>query len=126
MKLQSPIKQVFRILEILPPLIWAGLIFYLSAQPNLNSGLGAWDLILRKIAHMAVFAILFWLIWRAFAFKRQYFLWSLLIAILYAASDEWHQSFIVGRSMEFIDFLFDSLGILAVALGKLKSEAPLR
>ena len=35
-----------------PPLLLMGLIFFLSAQPDLNSGLGTWDTVLRKIAHV--------------------------------------------------------------------------
>src|SRR3954470_13870906 len=35
-----------------PPLLLMALIFVLSAQPDLSSGLGVWDLILRKLAHM--------------------------------------------------------------------------
>ena len=36
-----------------PPLALMGLIFFLSAQPDLSSGLGTWDTVLRKLAHMA-------------------------------------------------------------------------
>ena len=35
-----------------PPLLLMGLIFFLSAQPDLSSGLGTADTILRKLAHM--------------------------------------------------------------------------
>src|SRR5205085_6520858 len=36
----------------LPIVLWAGLIFALSSIPSLHSGLGTWDLILRKCAHV--------------------------------------------------------------------------
>lgn len=39
--------------------LWAGLIFFLSHQPDLRSGLpGQWDFILRKLAHITEYAIL--------------------------------------------------------------------
>ena len=37
----------------LPPVALMALIFFLSAQPDLSSGLGTWDLVLRKIVHFA-------------------------------------------------------------------------
>ncbi|MCB0862307.1 MAG: hypothetical protein KDB66_03740, partial [Solirubrobacterales bacterium] len=51
--------------EFLPPLALMGLIFFLSDQPDLSTGLGLWDLVLRKLAHMSVFALLTLLWWRA-------------------------------------------------------------
>jgi VanZ family protein len=49
----------------LPPLLLMAVIFALSAQPDLNSGLGAIDLIGRKIVHMTEYALLTFLWWRA-------------------------------------------------------------
>ena len=37
---------------------------------------------------------------------------AILIGILFALSDEYHQSFVPGRHMSSIDMIFDSLGIL--------------
>ena len=42
----------------LPVLAWAGLIFALSSVPDLGTGLGMWDIVLRKIAHAAGYAVL--------------------------------------------------------------------
>ena len=42
-----------------------GLIFFLSAQPDLSSGLEGWDTILRKGAHMTEYGLLAILWWRA-------------------------------------------------------------
>lgn len=39
-----------------------------------------------------------------------------LIAILYACSDEWHQTFIPGRGGTIRDVGFDSLGVLIAFL----------
>src|SRR5437867_2957870 len=40
----------------LPVLLWAGVIFALSSVPSLGTGLGAWDTILRKGAHVTEYA----------------------------------------------------------------------
>ena len=37
---------------------------------------------------------------------------AILIGILFALSDEYHQSFVPGRHMSLMDIIFDSLGIL--------------
>ena len=42
--------------RLLPPLALMALIFYLSNTPSLGTGLGVWDLILRKGAHITAFA----------------------------------------------------------------------
>ena len=42
----------------LPVAAWATVIFAFSSVPHLSSGLGTWDLVLRKCAHMAEYAIL--------------------------------------------------------------------
>ncbi len=51
----------------LPPLLLMAAIFYLSAQPNLDSGLGTVDLIGRKLVHFGEYALLCLLWWRALA-----------------------------------------------------------
>ena len=55
-----------RLLLLIPPLALMGLIFVLSAQPDLDSGLGTIDLIGRKIVHFCEYALLCWLWWRVF------------------------------------------------------------
>ena len=93
-------------------------IFFLSAQPDLNSGLGTWDTVLRKLAHMAEFGLLWFLWWRALGYGGP--LPSIAIAIGYAISDEAHQSFVEGRHGSPWDVAIDSLGVglagLAVVL----------
>ena len=42
-----------------PPLALMALIFWLSDQPDLGTELGGFDLVLRKLAHMAEYALLF-------------------------------------------------------------------
>jgi VanZ family protein len=97
-----------------PPLLLMGVIFFLSAQPNLNSGLGTWDTILRKAAHMTEYGLLWFLWWRALGYGSK--LPAVAIAVAYAATDEFHQHFVQGRHGAPIDVLIDSIGIaLAIA-----------
>ena len=49
----------------LPPLVLMGVLFALSAQPSLNSGLGLIDHIGRKVIHFSEYALLCFLWWRA-------------------------------------------------------------
>jgi VanZ family protein len=89
-----------------------GLIFFLSAQPDLSTGLGFWDLVLRKLAHVSAFGLLTLLWWRALAGRRDRRLIAAAgIALLYAISDEYHQTFVEGRSGSPADVAIDTVGI---------------
>ena len=92
----------------LPVLLWAGVIFALSSIPNLGTGLGTWDLILRKCAHATEYAVLAVLLVRAVGREAP----ALALGILYAASDEFHQSFVRGRHASPIDVGIDTVGLL--------------
>ena len=96
-----------------PPLALMGVIFFLSAQPDLNSGLGGWDLILRKLAHMIEYGVLALLWWRALRTASP--LPAVGIALAYAATDELHQSFVSGRHGSPLDWAIAATGV-AVAL----------
>ncbi|MDW5597370.1 VanZ family protein [Conexibacter stalactiti] len=99
-----------------PPLALMGVIFYLSAQPNLRTELGTIDLIGRKFVHMAEFGLL-WLLWlRALGWSTRAAWAAGAIAVLYAISDEFHQSFIDGRQGAPRDVAIDVTGILLTAL----------
>jgi VanZ family protein len=92
----------------LPVLVWAGVIFAFSSIPALNSGLGTWDYVLRKGAHMTEYAILAGLLIRA----TGSFAWAFGIAVAYAATDEFHQTFVRGRHGSPIDVGIDAVGAL--------------
>lgn len=94
-----------------PPLALMGLIFFLSAQPDLTSGLGLIDLIGRKVIHATQFGLLWWLWLRALGFRRPWL--AAGIAILYAISDEYHQTFVPGRHGTPLDVLIDAAGVPA-------------
>jgi VanZ family protein len=93
-----------------PVLLWAAVIFALSSLSDLGTGLGTWDLVLRKIAHATEFAILGALLLRALREELP----ALALGIAYAASDELHQHFIPGRTGAPLDVAIDAVG---VALG---------
>ena len=99
----------------LPVLVWAGIIFALSATPNLRFVQGVdLDFVVRKAGHMAAFGILAVLLWRALAFSavRRAMMWSLMLTVGYAATDEFHQSFTAGRHPSLVDVGIDSVGAL--------------
>ena len=101
--------------RLIPPLLLMAIVFALSAQPDLNSGLGGWDTLLRKLGHMAEFGLLWWLWWRALGFRRAPL--AVAITLAYAATDELHQTFVSGRSGSVTDWAIDAAGVgLAGAL----------
>jgi VanZ family protein len=103
----------------LPPLALMALIFFLSSQPDLSSGLGTWDLVLRKIVHFAVYGLLCFLLWfalRAHMEGRRAALVALAIASAYAVTDEWHQTLVEGRHGTPVDWLIDTAGAGIVAV----------
>ncbi len=91
----------------LPVLVWAGVIFAFSSVPNLGTGLGGWDLVLRKLAHTAEYAILGALLVRATG--RSWL--ALGLGVLYATSDELHQTFVRGRHGSPVDVAIDAVGL---------------
>jgi VanZ family protein len=89
-----------------PVALWAGLIFTLSAIPDLGTGLGTWDTVLRKLAHGAEYAVLAGLLLRALRSPAA----ALLIASAYAVTDEVHQTFVTSRHGSPLDWLVDTAG----------------
>ena len=97
-----------------PPLAIMALIFALSATPDLSSGLGVWDTVLRKLAHVTIFAALALTLLRAARWRRPVL--AIAIALAYAVSDEIHQHFVEGRHGTPVDVAIDAIGIGLVAL----------
>ena len=92
-----------------------GVIYVLSAQPDLSSGLGTIDLILRKAVHMTEYALLLFLWWRALRDQtppRAAIALAFAVTLLYSASDEWHQSYVNGRHGTPVDVGIDLVGML--------------
>ncbi len=77
-------------------------------------GFGLWDLVVKKGGHMMGYALLAAAYYYALTDRRsdsrlRYSL-AIGLAVLYAASDEWHQSFTPGRTATIVDVGIDSIG----------------
>jgi hypothetical protein len=106
-----------------PVVLCAGLIFGLSSVPDLGTGLGTWDLVLRKIAHFCEYAVLGFLLIRAVGRGAL----AAAAGVAYAGTDELHQHFVAGRHGAFRDVAIDAAGVVAgVLLGRilLRRAAP--
>jgi VanZ family protein len=98
----------------LPVIAWAGLIFYLSAQPDLpNPGIGWVGALISAVGHMSVFAGLAFLCARALGIRRHAAPLAFALTMLYALSDELHQAFVPGRCCDPLDMAYDALGAAA-------------
>jgi VanZ family protein len=100
----------------LPVVAWAALIFTLSSIPDLGTGLGGWDLVLRKAAHVAEYVVLGALLARAITTAPPFprvnaVVWAWAIGTAYAASDELHQHFVPGRQASGFDIALDAAGV---------------
>ena len=101
-----------------------GLIFFMSAKDATESGgMSKWlvntEIDLRKYAHMAEYAALAVssaLFFRELLLEKRYPVravgCSLVFSVLYACSDEYHQTFVPGRSGEIRDVFVDLAGVL--------------
>ncbi len=126
-------------------ILWMGFIYFLSSQPDLKSGLESWlDFVLRKAAHITEYAILTFLAWRVFAdgeetefpfgnlvsrvFGKRVLgnrvskwpralMGAIIFAFIFSATDEYHQTFVVGRVGSPVDVLIDSVGIGIMGIG---------
>lgn len=124
--------------------IWMGVIFAFSHQAHSSEAtatyFGDFNVLVRKLGHISEFAVLFFLLrfallggnpvpvnandsqtqsksrqWQvAIADKTN--LIAMGISVLYAASDEWHQSFVPGRSACVEDVLLDSAAVLGAVV----------
>jgi len=119
-----------------PPIVWAILIFIGSGDllsgshtggfmlkllrglfPHAGEAtLGALHFWIRKAGHLTEYAILAGLTARAFRtssleFLRRGWFWAALtVAVVYALSDEFHQSFVPSRGASLQDCMIDSIG----------------
>lgn len=103
-----------RFLKFLPALFIMFAIFLFSAQsaPDLPSFDWA-DKIVKKGGHVVGYALLAWSYWFAFGFRKDKRWLSWFFAILYAVTDEFHQSLVPGRHPSIWDVVvFDNLGAL--------------
>ena len=123
----------------LPPLIWMAVIFSASADskstehssryfepllrwlfPQMSpEHIGQIHYAFRKFCHLAEYAVLAWLLWRAIRKpdKKNLRPWNwaeagvaLSIVFLYAATDEFHQAFVPTRTAQVSDVFVDACG----------------
>ena len=100
-------------------IFWLAAIYYLS-----NNSLREfviitdwWEFIIRKLAHLFEFAVLTYLIFRILGQTEKRHVnwnlfWSFIFTVIYAISDEYHQSFIASRTGTYRDVIIDSVGSL--------------
>ncbi len=111
-----------RTLRWLAALAWMGLIFYLSAQPDLPHAPEPWlDMVVKKTGHAALYGVLALLYLGALRGDGHPFdrvrLLAFGLAVLYAVTDEVHQSFVPGRTPSLWDVLIDGAGAALAVLG---------
>jgi hypothetical protein len=101
-----------------PPIALMALIFLLSAQTSDTHDRALWEVLLRKLAHVTEYTALTiaWL--RAVASLRptaspaSVYGAAALLALAYAATDEFHQTFVAGRTGTPVDVLIDAIGVV--------------
>jgi VanZ family protein len=117
------------LLRAIAPLLMMGAIFYFSAQTS--SGEHAWwEVIFRKLGHVSGYALLTTLWWWALrGVTARPLLIAVCIALAYACTDEFHQSFVHGRTGTPVDVGIDAIGMAIAASvivwwrGRAKREA---
>lgn len=102
----------------MPVVIWMVLIFLLSSQSSLpGPQIVYFDFIFKKSAHVFVYAVLYFLFFRAInGESKKYWFIPFLCALAYAVSDEYHQSFTPFRTARMRDVGFDVLGMFIAYL----------
>lgn len=110
------IKISFFFSKVLPVLIWMAVIYVFSSFSGSNypkePEIFSWT------AHFSMYFILGYFVARMFDKKGiSAFLMALVICLVYAISDEWHQSFVPGREASLVDFGVDGVGGLIGILG---------
>ena len=97
------------------PLLLMGVIFYLSAQSSTGEH-AWWDVIFRKLGHVTGYALLTTLWWWALrGVTSRPLLIAVGIAFAYACTDEFHQSFVHGRTGTPVDVGVDAIGMAIAA-----------
>jgi VanZ family protein len=104
------------LLRAIAPLLLMGVIFYFSAQSS-SGDHPWWDVIVRKLGHVTGYALLTALWWWALrGVVGRPLLIAVCIAFAYACTDEFHQTFVSGRTGTPVDVAIDSIGMAIAAL----------
>jgi VanZ family protein len=99
----------------LPVVIWALVIFSFSSNPTVKTSEIHWqDFIVKKTAHLVEYFIFSLILYRALINSKvspvKALVTIVIVAFLYGATDEWHQSFTPGREPRLRDVLIDTTG----------------
>jgi len=100
----------------LPSILWMGMIFYLSSRHSMSvADKYIFNFLFFKTLHIIEYAILYFLIFRTINSlkigNKNRFIYSLIISVIYAISDEIHQVFVPTREGRIRDVLIDTTGI---------------
>jgi len=98
----------------LPAILLMMIIFIFSSQPSYELPNFDWaDTIIKKGAHVIGYTLLTLSYWYAFRMRENKGWLAWLLAVLYALTDEFHQSFVPGRHSSIWDVLiFDNFGAM--------------
>jgi VanZ family protein len=108
----------------LPAIVIMAVIFgFSSTRSTKLPSFGLLDFVVKKGGHMLGYGLLALAYWYGLRFQKKRWWLALLFAILYALSDEFHQSFVPGRHPSWVDVLgFDGGGaLIALSLGNVWS-----
>ncbi|MBF0710049.1 MULTISPECIES: VanZ family protein [unclassified Gemella] len=91
-----------------------GTIFYFSHQIGYESNQLSNNVLIRKLAHITEYAVLGFFVYIHLLNCKinRVNLVAGAVSIVYAASDEYHQTFIEGRSGNIIDIFIDAIGVM--------------
>lgn len=101
------------LLKWLPAVLMMVAIFVFSATPSTDVQHSVLRYVFNKSGHVIGYAMLTLSFLRAFEFSKKHLWLAWLLALLYAVSDEYHQSFVPGRYPAAFDVLvYDHAGAL--------------
>jgi VanZ family protein len=93
-----------------PSILMMVIIYAFSSTPSYDMpDFGILDLLAKKSGHVIVYALLGWSFFYALGMKAKHAWLAILLSVLYAISDEIHQSFVPGRNAWWIDVAIDSI-----------------
>ncbi len=110
-------------------IVYCLFIYWLSDQSSLKNPFDFGFDFQDKLYHAGAYSIMGFLAWRSFTHvvssPSLLALLSIAFCGLYGLSDEWHQSFVVGRESDIADWFADTTGsVLAIlSLNKLRSSS---
>jgi VanZ family protein len=100
--------------RILPPVAWIVVSFLLSHQPTLPYPPDISAQVVSVMGHVGVFGVLAALIWWALGLAEMSLARragvAILLTVIYGFLDEWHQSFVPGRTPDIRDIVADTIG----------------